>query len=292
MLLALTYAFQWNAQHLHVSRVINMARKGQDIARIDAIDTLAASLAPATSAILALWLGSTWPLYVAIIAILGSTFWLRHIDGEAGGHQRVEGISYSLRHAPLRDLVANFAFNVHTGIGVIIWPIYLAVTLAGIQVIGLTATVSAIIAAGFLLFIGNRNDSAGTLRVLREGSWVTAAAHILRFIPLTAITATIINVVWLLALRYQQNPWTSVCYAHTRQQGINYIMSMEIACDLAYVALFGGFLGLLTITEPVTAFMSIFIIGAIVSLVPTVVTPPSALPVPAAEPPVGQSTGS
>ena len=65
--LAATNALQWNAQHLHIARVINMARKGKDIAIIDSVDMLASSLAPAISALLVLVLGASWPLYIAIL---------------------------------------------------------------------------------------------------------------------------------------------------------------------------------------------------------------------------------
>lgn len=115
--LSFTNAFQWNAQHVHISRVINMERKGKDIARIDSIDMLAASFAPAVSAATALLLGSSWPLYVAIILIILSIFWLRNIDNEAGGHVREQSVHYGLGNAPKRDLLANFAFNTHTAIG-------------------------------------------------------------------------------------------------------------------------------------------------------------------------------
>jgi hypothetical protein len=271
--LALTNAFQWNAQHLFISRAISETSKGRDIARMEAVSIFTGSMAPALSAGLSLALGSAWPLMIAIALILLSSLWLRKIDMEAGGHQREKDLVYNLRHAPKRDILANFFYNVHTSIGVMIWPIYLAVTLASATSIGIVTSAAAIVAAFFLLFVGNRNDSEGTAKVLREGSVATFVSHLLRLIPATLATVSFINVVWLLSLRYQQNPWTSAYYSHTRNGGIKYILSMEIACDAAYAATFMT-LFLLVSTFGQTGFILMFILAAFASLGCTFITPP------------------
>lgn len=273
--LAITNAFQWNAQHVHISRVINMERKGKDIARIDSIDMLASSFAPAISAILALTLGKSWPLYVAIISIVASIFWLRNIDHEAGGHKKEAAIRYSLNHAPKRDLIANFAFNVHSAVGGIVWPMYLAIALPGLGSIGAVATIGAIGASIFILLVGTRNDSLGTTVVLKEGSIATFVAHLLRLVPASIASISLVNVFWLFALRYQQNPWTSTYYAHTRQKGMNYILSMEIACDLAYVFLFMLVYLVLSVAGNSIGFPALFVFASLASLLCTVVTPAS-----------------
>ncbi len=272
-MLALTNAFQWHAQHAHISRVIDMERKGRDIARIESFDMVATSLAPAVAALVALFLNTTWPLYAAILCIIASIYWLKNIDEEAGGHIREKNLSYNLSHAPRRDLVANFAFNLHTTVGVFVWPMYLALVLGNIASIGLVTTVGALGTAIFLLFIGSRNDSVGTAKVLREGSAATFVAHLLRLIPASAIVIAGVNIVWMMALRYQLNPWTSTYYSHTRDRGMNYILSREIACDLAYVVLFTTVVILLSVLSYTSGFMPLFILAAVTSLVCTRITP-------------------
>lgn len=271
--MAFTNAFQWNAEHAFVSRAINMERKGKDIARIESITMMACSIAPAVAAGIAMVLGTSWPLYVAVACIVGSIFWLRKLDNTAGGHKQQQNIGYSLRHAPKRDLLANFAFNIHTAIGNLVFPIYMALVLSNIQSIGTVATIGSVGAAVFLMFIGNRNDSVGTAKVLREGSLATFGAHLLRLVPASTASVAVINIVWLLALRYQQNPWTSTYYAHTRKQGMSYILSMEIACDIAYVALFIAVFAILALCGYQLGFAIIFILAAVVSLLCTCITP-------------------
>lgn len=271
--LAFTNAFQWNAQHAHISRVINMERKGKDIARIDSIDMIAASVAPAVSAVLALLLNQDWPLYVAVASIVVSIYWLRGIDSEAGGHVAESTLRYNLSHAPKRDLLANFAFNFHTAIGGLVWPMYLAFVLGTVGSIGLVTTIGALGTAIFLLFVGNRNDNVGTSKVLAEGSIATFVAHLMRLLPGTAVVIGAVNIIWMIALRYQLNPWTSTYYAHTREKGFNYILSMEIACDVAYVALFITVFILLSLLGYQAGFYVLFVLAALMSLVCTKITP-------------------
>lgn len=272
-LLAFSNAFQWNAQHLHISRVIDMERKGKDIARIDAIDTFISTFAPLIAAGLALWLGAAWPLFIAIILILGSIFWLQHIDKEAGGHIRTNSMKYSLAYAPKRDLLANFAFNFHTATHGLIWPIYLALVLGSIGSIGLVVTVGSLIAIVCLLFVGNRSDASGTERVLREGSAAVFFVHLLRLLPPSVITVTLVNVFWRIAGLYQQNAWVSTYYAHTREGGINYIISMEIICDIAYIVLAIMLFVCIALFGNTVGFAVLFIAAAFVSLLCTLITP-------------------
>lgn len=272
-MLAITNAFQWNSQHVHISRVINMERKGKDIARIDSIDMIVSSVAPALSALLALVFDERWPLYVAIISILASIYWLRNIDNEAGGHIRESQLTYDLNHAPKRDLLANFAFNTHTAIGTFVWPMYLALTLSNVATIGVVTTVGALGTAVLLLFIGNRNDKIGTQKVLKEGSVATFISHMMRLLPASAPVITIIYIFWMVSLRYQMNPWTSTYYSHTREKGMSYILSMEITCDLAYVVLFITVFILLSTVGYTVGFYVLFILAAFVSLLCNAITP-------------------
>ena len=208
-----------------------------------------------------------------ILCIVGSIFWLRNIDTEAGGHQKVRHIRYSLSYAPKRDLIANFAFNTHTAIGGLVWPIYLALALSTINAIGIVTTLGALLAAVALLFIGSRNDRIGTHNVLAEGSRLTFFSHMLRLVPATIATVTFINVVWSLALRYQLNPWTSTYYSHTREKGMNYILSMEIACDIAYVVTFVATFALIYLLGQQVGFMLLFVSAAFMSLLCNLITP-------------------
>lgn len=266
LFLALTNSFQWNSEHLYLSRALDSKRRGRDLARMESITILINTFAPLVSGLIAVWLGTGWPLVPAIFFIFLSAVWVRKIDAEAGGHRRQESLSYTLTGANPRDLLANFSFNFHTAIGVTIWPIFLAVVLTSAFAISLTVAISGIVTIIFLEVIGKRNDAKGAHKLLVEGSVATFIVHALRPLALSAALATTINILWMIALRYQQNPWVSLYYAHAKKSGLDYILSMEIAGDIANIAAFSLLL-VLVITLPTTlAFSYIFFAAAVVSL--------------------------
>ncbi len=190
-------AFAWNAYHLHVSRVINKARKGQDIATIESVGIFASSIAPAIAALLSLIFNHSAPLIVAIIVVLAANYWLRDIDSIGDGHKHITNLKYSLRYAPMRDIIANIFHNAQSIIGKEAWAIYLALTLASFQSIAAVTTIAALISAVFLMFIGMRNDKKGTHRVLQEGAVAASVTHLFRLIPASFIGITIINIAWM-----------------------------------------------------------------------------------------------
>lgn len=274
LFLALTNSFQWNSEHLYLGRAIKPHRIGKDLARLESIGVVTSILAPFLAGGLTLWLGAAWPLGVAIVAILLSAFWVRRIDSEAGGHQVSPDLKYSLKAAPLRDLIGNFSFNFHTAVGGIAWPIYLAVVLANAESIGVAMTVGGLISILFIEAIGRRNDRKGNHKVLFEGSIATAAVHSVRFLATSVWSVTAINLFWLLALRYQQNPWTSIYYSRVKDKGISYILSMEIAGDIAYICLMGILLALTYIfTDMITVFNLIFWLAAGFAMLCVVIKP-------------------
>ena len=239
-LMALQNSFLWNSQHLHISRVMNESRKSRDIAMMANLGRIVGIFSPAIGGLVALTLGPAWLAGIAAAIILLAIIPVWHLDTLAGGHRVSENLSYNLKYAPVRDLVANFAFNSHTAVGVMVWPIYLAIFVPNFGKIGIIASVSTAIGVIVLHFVAKRGDKGKSYQVLIEGTAGSSAVHIGRILASSnPFTITVISALYDIALSYQQNPWTSLYYTHARKGGINYIMSMEIIGDLAYVFLFG-----------------------------------------------------
>jgi len=272
--MALANAFQWSSEHLHLARVTSADRLGTDLARIGTIAMLITAVAPAIGSLLDDSIGRSGLLVIAFAIVLTSMFWLRSINHLAGGHQRVAHISYNLRHAPWRDVVANFAFNFHIATGTMVWPVYLAIILHDTGQIGFVTAAGTLIAAVVLLIAGKRTDIQGTSTVLREGSIATAIVHASRAFGTSLASVTGLNVVWSTVSKYQANAWTTTYYEHTRAKGINYIMSMEIAGDLACIALWALVYSVLSLWTGRQGFIVIFVVSAVISLGCLLITPP------------------
>ncbi len=273
--LAFTNAFQFSAQHLHMSRATRTERLGTDLARISTISLIATAIAPAIGATVIAVIGKAGLLVLAFGIVLSSVMWLRSVDKLAGGHQTVQRVHYSLRDAPWRDVAANFAFNFHTVAGAMVWPVYLAVVLHSTAKIGAVTAIGTLVAAVVLLIAGKRTDSRGTKLVLREGSIGSAIVHAGRTLSTSLGYLTGIGIAWSTVLAYQGNAWTSTYYAHTKTKGIHYIMSMEIACDLAYVTLWGFVYAALSFWSEQQAFTTIFVVSAVVALGCMLITSPA-----------------
>ncbi len=237
-LMALQNSFLWNSQHLHISRVMNESRKNRDIAMMANLGRIVGIFSPLIGGGIAIIFGPAWLAGVASIITLLAIIPVWHLDKIAGGHQVSDNLSYSLKHAPVRDIVAEFAFSSHTAVGVMVWPIYLAVFVPYFGQIGIITSIATAISVIVVHFMAKRGDKGKSFRLLIEGTAGSSAVHIGRILASSnPITLTVISALYDIALSYQLNPWTSLYYTHARKKGINYIMSMEIAGDLALVFL-------------------------------------------------------
>lgn len=236
--MALQNSFTWNAEHLHISRVMDMSRKGRDLATIESLLRGAGIITPLIGGFIVAFFGQVWLTAIASVLVAVATIPIWRLDRLGGGHIEAPNLKYNLRQAPVRDMIANFGFNAHTLVGIMVWPVYLAVFIPNFRDIGIITTVASFIAVLVLLVAGKRGDGGKTYQVLVEGTAASSGVHIARILASSnPIVITFISALYDIALTYQQNPWTSLYYAHSKKGGINYIMSMEIAGDLAYLSL-------------------------------------------------------
>lgn len=257
IMLALQNSFTWNSQHLFISRAMNMERKSRDLATIESLIRIVAVFTPLAGGFIALFFGQVWLTAIATAIVFTSIIPIWRIDQQAGGHATHNQLKYSIKAAPLRDVVANFGFNAHGLVGMMVWPIYLAVFVPDFRTIGIVTTIAALIAIVVLQIAGRRADKGKTYRVLVEGTTASSFVHIIRIIASSnPITITVVSTLYDIVLGYQQNAWASLYYSHTREKGINYIMSMEIAGDMAYVVMW-GVLGLVAFTTGDTSFFTV-----------------------------------
>lgn len=122
----------------------------------------------------------------------------------------------------------------------------------------------AAVTVGVVWLAGRRGDKGNDRSVLHQGVAISSLVDIARIFALTPLTITLTSAIYKAALAYLQNSWTSSYYAHAKKRGLQYIMSMEIACDLAYVALWGALLVVLLASGNSRAFFVVsFVIAAI-----------------------------
>lgn len=255
---ALQNSFLWNSQHLHISNAMNEARKGQDLATIANLKRVASIFAPMIGGFIAVSFGEVWLAGLAAAVIGLSIIPALKIHDTHTVHK----LEYSLRNAPVRDLIANVGFNFHGAVGLMVWPIYLAVFIPNFDDIGIITTISTAFGVIVLQIIGRRGDKGKSHQVLLEGTAAASLAHAGRVLASSnPLTITVVTALYDLAIDYQMNPWVSLYYSHTRRRGINYIMSMEIAGDATYVLLW-SLLGVVSYVSHDTTFFNVAFFSA------------------------------
>ncbi|MEP7204887.1 MAG: hypothetical protein ABI716_01695 [Candidatus Saccharibacteria bacterium] len=263
--LSFTNAFLWYSQHFFISQVIDGESRSSNIAYIEIIGKVFDVIGPILGGLIGVFFGTSWLLVSAIVCILATAIPLRHMSRAQLLDRSISlpPVKYNLSGAPARDLVANFCFNVETSIGVLFWPIYLAVILNSYQSVGAIAAVSATASILTAWVAGKRGDSGGDRSVMHQGVAIISAVNIFRIFASTTLLIGFVSAAYRSSLSYFQNAWTSTYYGHAQVKGSQYIVSMEIACDLAYVTMWGTLLGVLVISpNPTIFFNAAFLIGA------------------------------
>ncbi|CAN5190239.1 hypothetical protein BH09PAT3_BH09PAT3_0340 [soil metagenome] len=262
--LAFTNGFVWNAQHYFISKYMDSATKSSSIATIEIYGRLFDIIGPILGGLVGAVFGPIWLLVAALVCIAATAWPLRRMGNLTIVQEDSGNLGYHLRGAPKRDLIANFCFNIESSIGSMAWPIYLAVVLASFKSIGSVGAIAAVASIITTWIAGHRGDRGKDRAVLREGVVASSVIHVLRIILTTPIGITVISAAYKSSLAYLMNSWTSTYYQHAQDKGSQYIISMEIACDLAYVALWGLFLTLaLVIHDTRLLFNIVFIVAAV-----------------------------
>jgi MFS transporter len=234
--LALTNAFLWNSMHVHISKIMDRTTKSSSMATMNIIQQVTNVGAPLVGGLIGTAFGSQWILIMALAFALTAFIPLRNMGRLDQATLAVtERVRYNLGGAPPRDLIANFCFNIDTTVGVMLWPIYLAVAVASFKIIGAISALSAMAAIIMTAIAGHRGDRGHDRSVLRQGIAASSLIHLLRLLAVTPLTITLLSTGYNATLAYFQNAWASTYYIHAKNTGIAYVMSMEIACDLAYI---------------------------------------------------------
>ena len=271
--LAVANGFGWNAQHLYLSRTLNDRTRSRNLASIDILGNILGIIAPLFAATIATSCGESVLLWCAIGIILSTLIPLRKMYAYEKSHPLTqERLTYSLSGAPWRDIFANFCFNIETAVGLMVWPIYLALAVGGYHTIGLITTVGFIASLLVVQYAGKRGDSGKNSSTLLQGCVASSCAHFIRPFVSTPLVIGIVAACYQSTLRYMVNAWSSFYYYHARNRGISYIVSMEIACDVAYLVVWLPFFLIAENASHLYAFDVLFVIAGVAAYGPLFIT--------------------
>jgi hypothetical protein len=234
------------------------------MATIAIVGQVSGVVAPLIGGLIGAAFGSTTLLAVAIALCIMALIPLKGLVSI--GRQTAQAdlnLVYNFSGAPARDILANFCFNLETAVGVFVWPVYLAVSLATYRSIGFISSLASIVAVVVTWLAGRRGDQGKDRAVLREGVIISSFIDVTRIAVNSQFWIAAVSSAYNASLAYFGNAWSSTYYHHAKKHGIQYIASMEIACDLAYVAMWGILLLTLSVASQRAFFTVAFIIAAV-----------------------------
>lgn len=258
-------AFQWNSQHLHLSELLDKARKSNHLALLSNSSTVLGILAPLIGGFLAGFYGSTLVLAIASIIGLFAILPLYWQGFENSNQHEIIG-PYNLKSAPIKDLVANAAWNTETAIAIFIWPMYVYIFIGQLQDIGLLVALGSFLTIIVVYLAGRRGDKINNHKVINEGAVISSIFHLVRAFAYSTATVIIGDLGYKISQKYMEIGWISTYYGHAQKPGMAYINSMEIAGDIARLIMW-IMVWCVALTVPSGSFYRItFVLAAIITM--------------------------
>lgn len=248
---------------IHLVANVSDHRPGRDNASLQVFTQTVGFFGPLLGAVIGAKLGPGWIWPVACLFLTLALYQVRYVDGDYGrGHSlRLRGV------VPVRDQIASASVQVHSVVGMLVWPIYLAVITPSYQSIGLIAAIAGGVNVLALWWTGRRFDDGQGWRILTETVLAIAGINIarvfwhnyLQLAAISAVYAVVFNIFW--------TTWLGAYQRLSRQAGLAYVVMMEISGAFGGIAVWGGLALLAALgTTPGPLFAAAFFVAAIGAL--------------------------
>jgi len=250
------------ADAAHVAQGMTVSRKGRDNAYIQAAIGFAAIVGPLIGTAVAIYVGQLWlTVCAAALVILGLIQVLSIHE-----HDRPPPLAWGNR-APRRDMVAGGVYHCQASIGIVLWPVYLALAEPSVRAIGGIVVAASLIAFAVITLSAYRVDRGNGHDVLLATSVFVAGINLVRPWVVGAAHLTLVTAAFSIVFAGYSVAWLSRYYHGVREKGLRYVRDMEIVGCLSEAAPWIG-LWLLSYwgLSPVACLRAGFISAAIIIL--------------------------
>jgi MFS family permease len=262
--LGLIDAFGDNARHIYVSSIMEHRNKSSSMATMEILGQIADLAGPLAGAVIGIWLGPDWLLLVALTCLVFTVRPLAKIHKSLVLDKSIK-LRFSLKNAPIRDCIADGAFGSEETVSRNLWPVYLAVMLGTFTKIGIVTAISVLGTIVAVWMAGRLGDRGRNQTVLGQGVAGMSIINWLRLIATTFGPITLLGTGYSIAQGYALNGLNSTYYSHAKDKGLKYIVSIELASDIGYLATWAVLFAVLSLFDSSRIFfVTGFIIAAVV----------------------------
>lgn len=224
----------WLARHIDFAAVISNKNTVKKLSTLMIFYIIAQASAPFVGGVIATNFGIGYGLIASCIGLLSAIYpLLRTSEPIVPRKTRIK----PLRTAPVRHMIANFAYNTQTTVGLYTWPFFIFLIVGTYQNVGLIATVSLLLSVYTLHLIGRFETDKKSEKILKLGLGTRALTHLIRRFAGSFPQALGVNILGDLTDVLVSVPYTARFYKGARTYDIPaYLTDMEIAGGLGKIS--------------------------------------------------------
>jgi len=245
-----------DARHVYIAGSVEHEGISSSMATMSIIGQGADVTGPLLGALIGSLFGVNWLIIVALCLMSSSVIPLMRMS-KVDRSKHAERPRFSLRGAPARDIFANVCFTSDEALGIQLWPVYLAVILGSLSAISLVVSIAAGVTMVTIWLAGHLGDKGHDRSVMEHGIAGASIANAFRLLATTPFLAGAASSLYGGSREFALNGLNSISYANARIRGIQYVASMQIACDIGYSSMWGIMLAIISITNGSNLFFKV-----------------------------------
>jgi hypothetical protein len=242
-----------DARHVYISGSVEHEGISSSMATMEMTGQGLDVAAPLIGAAVGTLLGPGWLVGAALALMASSVVPLARMH-KVDRSRNSERPRFSLGGAPRRDVVSNICFTADEALGDQLWPIWLAVVLGSFTGIGAVTAIAASVTVLTIYMAGHLGDKGHDRMVLRHGIAGVGVSNVLRFASHSPLMAGVVSAAYGGTREFALNGLNSIVYANARRRGIQYVTTMQMACDIGYSSIWAVVLAVALLTQGTTPF--------------------------------------
>ncbi len=217
----------WMARHIDLATIISEKEPTTEYTTLLIFSYAAQGMAPFIGGVIATQFGIEYGFLVAGGGlILASYPLLKTLEPPVPKKANIN----LMKTAPINHLIASFAMNVQTMVGVLIWPLFIYLSVETYQDVGAIASATLLLSIFLLRVMGKSGDKGKNSMLLRIGSGFRSIVHVLRAFTNSFLSAFGVNFLGDMSDNMSSIPYTIRFYQAARKYDITaYLTDMEIA---------------------------------------------------------------
>jgi MFS family permease len=224
----------WIARHIDFATIINSKNTVKKLSTLLIFYIIAQASSPFIGGVIATNFGIGYGLLASSVGLLTAIYpLLRTPEPIVPRKTRIR----PMRTAPARHLIANFAMQSQTTVGLYTWPLFIFLIVGSYQNVGLIATISLMLSVFMLHKVGHFGSQKKSEKVFRIGLISRTFVHIIRRFSSSFPQTLSVNILGDLTDVLVSVPFTARFYNGARKYDIPaYLTDMEIAGGLGKIS--------------------------------------------------------